>query len=187
MAHLEPPSPPLTDGPITLRPWSSEDASSLLHIAQDEQINRWTYLSSAWSEEDAARWIDQRHSAQREGTGLAQAICVRATDRIVGNVGVGGIGSEEGAELYFWLDGEARGFGYATSAVKLVVAWAFDTLQVPRLFLIVDRDNTPSRQLAERAGFVHEGTLRQAGQRIDGPGRVDLCVYGLLPHELPSV
>jgi RimJ/RimL family protein N-acetyltransferase len=175
----------LTDGAITLRPWSSEDAPSLLRIAQDAEVNRWTYLSSEWSEQDAARWIEQRRTAQGEGTGLAQAICAGPMGRIIGNVGIGGIGAEEGAEVYFWLDGEARGRGYATSAVKLVVAWALETLRVPRLFLIIEHDNVPSRKLADRVGFVHEGTLRQAGQRIDGPGRVDLCVYGLLPRDSP--
>lgn len=184
LAPLHLPAPPLTDGSVSLRPWTSDDAASLLRIAREPDVDRWTYLSRGWSLGDANRWIENRVEAQRAGSGVALAICRRESGTVIGNVGLGGVGHEHGAEIFYWLDGSARGHGYASAAVTLVAEWAFESLGLPRLFLHVEPENASSRKLAERARFEHEGTLRQAGVRVDGTGRVDLCVYGLLPSDL---
>lgn len=57
---------------------------------------------------------------------------------------------------------EERGKGYATAAVKLLVEYLFDAKPVNRLEIRVAAGNTASAKVAAKAGFVLEGTHRQA-------------------------
>jgi RimJ/RimL family protein N-acetyltransferase len=49
--------------------------------------------------------------------------------------------------------------GVATRAVELVASWAFGTLALERLELRTMEENTDSRAVAERAGFVRAQRL----------------------------
>jgi ribosomal-protein-alanine N-acetyltransferase len=55
-----------------------------------------------------------------------------------------------------------RGKGAATEAVQMLVRYLFESRPVNRIRLVVHPDNTASRRLAARCGFLHEGTARGA-------------------------
>lgn len=61
--------------------------------------------------------------------------------------------------------------GYGTEAMQLMLKVGFDTLNLNRIFLHVFETNPRAIRAYEKAGFVHEGRLRQAecknGQMID--------------------
>jgi ribosomal-protein-alanine N-acetyltransferase len=73
---------------------------------------------------------------------------------------------------------EARGRGIAPDSVRLLSAWAFAELPFERLQLSVHPDNAASRRVAEKAGYVFEGTLRS--MKLIRGSRVDGCLYSLL-------
>jgi RimJ/RimL family protein N-acetyltransferase len=57
---------------------------------------------------------------------------------------------------------EHRGKGLATEAVNLLVRYLFENKRVNRIRLVIHPDNLASRRLAEKCGFRHEGTAREA-------------------------
>jgi len=71
--------------------------------------------------------------------------------------------------------------GIATSAMTALVDLVFAETDLARLFAYISEPNRASRGLAEKLGFVHEGTLREHFP-IQGR-RVDQCVYGLLRRD----
>jgi RimJ/RimL family protein N-acetyltransferase len=75
------------------------------------------------------------------------------------------------AELGYVVAPEARGRGVATEALRRLTAWAFEELEMIRLELLISVDNTVSKKVAERCGYVREGVLRSAyfkqGRRED--------------------
>ncbi|GAA3301982.1 GNAT family N-acetyltransferase [Streptomyces cinereospinus] len=83
-------------------------------------------------------------------------VLVRHEDgRAVGGMGFHGVPDEEGrAEVGYDLTEAARGRGYATEALRALAAWALAREDVRTLFATVDRDNTPSQRVVERAGFT---------------------------------
>jgi RimJ/RimL family protein N-acetyltransferase len=90
------------------------------------------------------------------------------------------------AEVGFWGTKEHRGHGYTTEAVVAASRWAFIHLSIDRVEWRAEVGNNGSRAVAERAGFIIEGTLRSA---INNKGvRRDCWVGSLLPSdlELPS-
>lgn len=77
---------------------------------------------------------------------------------------------------------EQRGRGVATEAVRLLVRYLFETKRIRRIRLIIHPDNTASLRLAERCGFRHEGTARQAWYHR-GRHR-DVEVYAIVQDEV---
>lgn len=64
------------------------------------------------------------------------------------------------ANLGYWLRPDRTGRGYATAATRLVAAHGFDHLGLQRIEIVMSVENEPSRRVAERAGALHEGILR---------------------------
>ena len=73
---------------------------------------------------------------------------------------------------------ERRGQGITTEAVNLLVRYLFETKRLNRIRLVIHPDNLPSRRLAEKCGFKHEGTARGAWYN---KGRYqDVEIYAIL-------
>jgi [ribosomal protein S5]-alanine N-acetyltransferase len=88
----------------------------------------------------------------------------------------------ETLDLWYVIgDRQARGKGYATEAVGLLVSHLFDTLPYPRLGATVDVENQPSLALLERLGFKREGVLRSA--LFHHARWHDIAVYGIIRDE----
>jgi RimJ/RimL family protein N-acetyltransferase len=58
-------------------------------------------------------------------------------------------------------DKEEWGKGYGTEATALVVKYAFETLNLNRVWLHVFEYNERAVRVSEKTGFRHEGVLRQ--------------------------
>ena len=63
------------------------------------------------------------------------------------------------AELAYWVRPEQRRRGIALRSVQALTAWAHTTAGLARAWLEIDPDNTPSLQLARRAGYHLERRL----------------------------
>lgn len=177
---LKPPQPSLTDGVVRLRLLTPEDAAAVVRACEDPDIVRYTFMSEGFTEDQARTWIEQSTAHFAEGRARF-AVDDPATGNFLGLAGMGVSWYHLSAEAYYWLVPDARGRGAATRALGLLADWAFDTVGVERLYLLVLPDNEPSHRVAERAGFTREGTLR-AHQRFKG-SRVDLVSWSLLPND----
>lgn len=85
------------------------------------------------------------------------------------------------AEISYHLAEAYQGRGIGTEAVTQLVDCVFDQTDWVRLYALISVGNRASRGLAEKLGFVHEGTLRR--HFVIRGRRVDQCVYGLLRKE----
>lgn len=82
------------------------------------------------------------------------------------------------AEVSYHLAEAYQGRGIGSIAVTQLVDCVFGQTDWVRLFALIGATNRASRGLAEKLGFVHEGTMRS--HFIIRGRRVDQCVYGLL-------
>ena len=79
---------------------------------------------------------------------------------------------------------EHRGHGIGTAAQRQLVQYLFQHTPAVRVEAGTEVDNVAERTALERAGFRHEGTLRQACFR-DGRWR-DMTVYSVLRSDLDA-
>lgn len=74
------------------------------------------------------------------------------------------------------------GKGIATEALKLLLAFLFDKVNINRIQAEVMPLNEVSKKVLLKTGFIKEGTLRQAAL-WSGKGIVDLELYSILKED----
>jgi RimJ/RimL family protein N-acetyltransferase len=84
-------------------------------------------------------------------------------------------------EVGFWLVSDARGRGVGSAAVRLVVPWAMEQLDLLRVEMTTTPDNAGVDALAAKLGFTREGVLRK--RNVERGKRVDVVWYGVLREE----
>lgn len=128
-----------------------------------------------------AHIIRRFHEDNFWGEKRGKLLITTKDDQIVGSIGFLQIGDFDlniGYRLYHHKN---RRQGIMSEALPLFAAYLFATKPIHRLRLQIAADNTGSRRLAEKSGFIQEGVLRQA---YFYRGRfVDFVIYGLLRAE----
>lgn len=94
--------------------------------------------------------------------GLNLAICLK--DKHIGNIALTNVHPNFRSADISIIIGEtsAQGNGFATGAIRLVIAHAFGRMNLNRLEAGMVKDNTPCTKAFTSAGFKQEGILRQA-------------------------
>lgn len=64
------------------------------------------------------------------------------------------------AEFAIMMDPDQQGKGYAKIATKLAMDYAFRTLNLNKLYLIVDQENEKAEHIYEKIGFEQEAILK---------------------------
>lgn len=82
------------------------------------------------------------------------------------------------AHVTVWLGEPHQGRGLATGAMQALILHTFRALYRYRLEFRCTTNNVRAAALAERLGFLREGTLRWAAN-VNGE-MVDVALYGLL-------
>jgi ribosomal-protein-alanine N-acetyltransferase len=82
-------------------------------------------------------------------------------------------------ELSYQLYDESyAGRGFVTEAVQLLVDYLFGSKKQHRIHLVIVPENSASRRIAEKCGFVLEGTVR--GAFFNAGRNHDVVLYSLL-------
>lgn len=172
----------VTGDGFVLRPLSSADVPAIARACADEQILRWLPLPRPYTTQDAARFVEHvaplgpAHDtgltlAVDEGDGLVGCLDLKHTDW-----------AARTTETGYWMAPGARGRGLATRATRRLAEWALREKHLERVELRTAPGNVASAAVARRAGFVAEGTARNAGNVYGA--RVDLDVFSLVPADL---
>ena len=172
--HIELPASLKGDG-VALRRLRPGDAHAYAAaFKEDPELGR---LIGTEEDPDEAR-VRQRATADRR----FELAITGADDAFAGMVLLHSLDERHRhCEVGFWLVPAARGRGLASRAVRLVVSWAFEELDVLRVELTTTPDNAGVFALAERLGFAHEGVLRK--RNVERGERVDVVWFGLLREE----
>jgi RimJ/RimL family protein N-acetyltransferase len=181
MPGLPPLDKPLADGVVTLREWSDEDRDALVELANDETIRRWTRVPSPYTSRDAHQWFALTRSTRAAGHQAAFAVTSADGGELLGSIDLRVNPADPAiGELGYMVGPRARGRGVATRAVELITTWAFETLGIDRMEILVDPRNDPSVRVAEAAGYAREGVLRGYRPSRRENGRLDLAIYARL-------
>jgi [ribosomal protein S5]-alanine N-acetyltransferase len=101
-------------------------------------------------------------------------------DALLGGVTLSNIrrGVAQTASLGYWAGQMHAGNGYITAAVRAVVRYAFEDLDLHRVEAACQPDNMASRRVLEKCNFTQEGHAR-AYLKINGQWR-DHLLFGIV-------
>jgi len=137
---------------LSLRPLEPADAASIRALAGDFDVARMTgMIPHPYSERDALAWID------RAGQGDEGVVFAVARDgALIGCSGYMPMDAEH-AEVGYWIGKPFWGKGFATEAVRAVVAHAFDAHGFAYVKAGHFVDNTRSQRVLGKLGFSSDG------------------------------
>lgn len=166
---------------VRLEPLSAEHVAGLDALAQDTDVQRYTFVPSSPPADFGRSWLETYELGRKEGTREGFAI-VDAEDGAFLGIAVAVRIDEEAneAELGYILAPDARGRGAATEALRQLTEWGF-ARGFQRLELRGDADNEASRRVAERCGYTLEGILRSV--YFKEGRRSDMFIYSRLPGD----
>ena len=142
---------------------TEDDLDFLYHCHQDTQSARFVAGPTANREAELEKIGAYRKQVYGFfGFGL-WIVCEKESGQPVGRAGLQLREEEEIPELGFEIEKSCRGVGYAREALKAVLAYAKEDLEMAELRSVVDVENAASRKLCESLGFAE-----QKRQAMDG-------------------
>ena len=140
------------------------DLAAFFSYRSDPSVARyqgWT----PWSLGETADFIAEQRCGTLETPGrwFQVAIALRTSGKIVGDIGLCLIGTDE-VEIGFTLAPEAQRLGYATEAVRATIRTLFRSTELHNVRAVTDVENSRSIALLERLGFVHRRTYAEIFQ-----------------------
>ena len=176
--------PQMTSPRLTYRPLCQQDWPFFLAVSQDRSVMK--YISDPRSAEAIrTHSFDVRLHPWYKGSPhwLCLVMEEKSSALPVGLCGF--IDRGEGiAELGFLLAANAQGKGYGSESLRATMAFCFRQQQYRKMVASVTAGNVASRRTLLSAGFIQEGTLRQAFF-LDGRWQ-DHWIFGLLKEEYLS-
>jgi diamine N-acetyltransferase len=151
---------------VRLRPIERDDLPRYVEWFGDPEVRRHLLVWLPFSLAQEERWFESL-----QGRLERQEEVLLAIDTIgglhIGNVGLHAIDwKNRNAELGIIIGEKSYwGQGYGTDAVRMMLNLAFREMNLHRVFLRVDADNTRGIRCYKKVGFQHEGTLREVGFR----------------------
>lgn len=148
---------------VSIRPYQALDANGMLEAVRESvaEVGPWMpWCHPAYSAEDAKTWVGNQVRAFRQRSAYEFAV-VGEDGRYSGGCGLNQMDSDNRrCNLGYWIRSSSMRRGIATSAVRLLHAWAFENTDLIRLEIVVAVGNIASQRVAEKAGAIREGVLR---------------------------
>ena len=138
---------------IYIRPLKIKDAETSYKWRNDSEI--WKYTGFKPDKEITLKieteWLDKKLSKKDE---IRFAICIKDTNQYIGNVQLTNINNEQ-AQLHIFIGGKKYwGYGLGTKAMKLMIKYAFSSLNLNSIYGFVRKSNLVSIKACKKTGFV---------------------------------
>ncbi|MBC8331151.1 MAG: GNAT family N-acetyltransferase [Anaerolineae bacterium] len=149
---------------LRLRAIEKEDLPLFVGWLNDPEVRHGLALYLPLSHAEEEQWFDAMLKRAPEERALMIEIDNDGEWLPVGNCSLFGLDWRvRSAEVGIMIGDKSRwNQGYGTETMRLILQHGFETLNLNRIFLRVYDDNPRARRAYEKAGFVHEGSLRQA-------------------------
>ena len=173
-------TPFLVGETIYLRPLEPEDGPDAARWFRDVEIGGRFGSGLPMSEEAGRRHVEGLTRDERQ---VGMAVALRADDKLVAAIQLYSLQPQRRSGGYrLALDPAGRGAEkIAVEATRVVLAYAFETLNLNRLWLQVLAADRVARKRFAKVGFVEEGVLRQEAWR-DGRYE-DVAAMAMLREE----
>ena len=127
--------------------------------------------------------LNRYEQEYESGQSIALFLFGRENDDLLGGITIGLIrrGVAQSCMIGYWMGARHAGKGHMASALDLVIPYIFGPLELHRIEAACIAENTRSIRLLEKAGFRHEGYLRDY-LKINGQWR-DHLMYSLLERD----
>lgn len=167
---------------VILRPVEERDLLLLARWRNDPENRRFFFSPFLINPGGQKKWYEELLADRNRLILMIDMV----EGKTVGMIGLDKIDwrNQEAESGIFLLDPAERGQGYAEEAGMLMIEYAFNELNLHRLYAVIYDFNRGVIEMAKLFGFKQEGVLRQAA--FTGGRFHDKVILGLLREEWQS-
>jgi len=174
--------PVLNTPRLTLRQLLSSDAEAVFQIRGDYEVTKYNTGKAYTSIQEASELIAAIESSYQERSEIRWGITRKGHSEVIGMCGYnywnrydrrGSVGYD--LARAYW------GQGIMSEAVRAVVEFGFNHMELNRIEADADARNPASARVLEKIGFQREGLQRE--QFYDSGAFYDLVLFGLLKRD----
>ena len=174
--------PEISTDRLILRRMTMKGAQDIFEYSRDPEVARhvlWTAQKHISEAKEYVRYMTKRY---RDDLPSSWGIIDKESGRLVGTIGYMAFSEENasveiGYSLARWLWGK----GMATEALRAVIDYTFEAMDINRIEAQHELTNPSSGRVMEKCGMKKEGILRQ---RLYNKGKfVDVALYSILRED----
>ena len=171
---------------LILRQYRMEDADDMYNNwASDPSVTRYLTWPCHSGVEITRMLLTDWISRYSDGGFFNWAIELKETGNVIGNISVVRLDEPVSqAEIGYCMSRALWGRGIMPEALRAVIGYLFDTVEVERVTACHDANNPKSGRVMQKAGMKFEGIMRGAGR--NNQGICDEVRYGLLRGDLKT-
>lgn len=169
---------------LILRPYLEEDASDFMRLVHENSDTLAPAFSGRLSRvramEDARALVQQLRTYWDTRKMFDFGVWHKADKRYVGDIALKNFDHTiPKAEIGLYFSGGAESNNYVRESFQAIIAFAFETLVLNKVYLRCTRSNIFYGELAVLYGFLKEGVLRNDFKGVDSEELFDLSYYGM--------
>jgi len=150
-----------------IRPFRSGDKADLAKNLNNFEITKFlSRVPFPYTKKDAQNWIEESQKQYRKCKPDSLSFAITIKDKVVGGIGFNEI-EDFKADIGYWLGEKHWVNGIMTEAVKKLIQYGFNQLNLVRISAITLIDNTPSQKVLLKCGFIKEGELHKYLKKDD--------------------
>ncbi|ABR49494.1 GCN5-related N-acetyltransferase [Alkaliphilus metalliredigens QYMF] len=154
--------PKLETDRLILKEMLIEDAASIFHIFADEEIMKDYGRFPMKSIEEAESLIAMFDENSKNGKGIRWGILLKEENKIIGTCGYHNWNKRHSrAEIGYELSKDAWRKGYIKEAVKAIIDYGYEIMDLNRIEAVVYPENEASIRSLINHGFMKEGLLEE--------------------------
>ena len=164
---------------LLLRRIDVNDVEEVLKLRGNPEIMKFIPRVLAKTKEDALEHIAMIEDKIVNNIGINWGITIKGNPKIIGIIGHYRISLENHrAEIGYMSLSEFNGKGYITEAIKAVVIYGFEQMNLHSIEAVIDPNNFASERVLQKNGFIKEAHILE--NELWGGKYWDTIIYSLL-------
>lgn len=168
---------------LVFRAFQDSDADEFASAAREsaDTVGRWMpWCTAEFSAANALDWFQQCRNSRHAQSGNEFGVFSEDSGLLLGGAGLNAINHQNlFCNLGYWVRQSAQRRQVALRTVQALAPYAFDTLGMQRVEIVIATGNTASQAVARKVGALYECTARNRLQLHGGPVAAE--IYSLIP------
>lgn len=147
---------------LILRKIDFKDEKQLFELLSNPEVARFDYFYPIKSSTEAREFIEKYDEELAENEEITWGISLKESNKLIGLCCLGDF--DDGArraEIGYDIIQREWGKEYATEAVKVVINFGFNNINLNRIEATITPGNYASVRVLEKLGFIQEGIVRE--------------------------
>lgn len=155
------------------------------YMSHKEMSEHTLTIPNPYHEKHATEWIERSFEKYKKGYGFVFGIFLKDNKTLIGAIDLNIDQKNQRAVFGYWIATNFWNNGYMTEALKAIISFGFNNLQLNKIYANHLVENVASGFVMQKAGMILEGEFKEH-HKVNGVFR-DMRQYRILKSEFEGI